>query len=239
MPKIELLEVRPKRKYVRKAKKEEELENIVEKLDNLILKPKEEEEKELCNDFKKIKISKKIVFSNNDFPNQNDIKKEEEIKIPILRVSPKIVPEVPKNQIEFIPIEEYTFDKEINIYISYVYEEDMSKTFNKYIFYTRVLKNGSGHIECVLEKPPNYMKYKGSEEIITLKENVKLHIIKYKVEKMKYGKECIENLENNFKRKYDMSTFEYDFCQLKMKNMNIQENKYYIKYDGKNISFKI
>ncbi len=239
MPKIELLEVRPKRKYVRKATKKDEVENIVQELDNLILEPKETiQEEEICNNFKKMKISKKIVFSNNDFP--NIISSNPEPKIPILRIPTPIVKEIPKNQIEFIPLKEYNFDKKVDIYLSYVIEKDMSKSFDKYVFYTRILKSGSGYIECSLTKPSKYFKYKIDEEkSIELKENVTLHIIKYNVEKVKYGKECYENLENHLKRKYDSNIFDYDFCQLKMKNEDITFNKYFIYYDKKYISFDI
>ncbi len=237
--KLETLQGKPKRKYVRKNKENAEVKeeyNIINDLDNEI-------NENLSKCIKKIKLNEEeneIIITNfkeNKNENLDMIQNNVELISSINRSKPIYVQKVYYNP-NVINVKDYEFMIPINVYLYYV-SERVSKNVIKYILYTHVTKKVDHHILCPTIKPSDYNAKESNikkEEIITLAPNVTLYVREYNQTKRNY---TIENCNNSLNRKRKIGDlFDYDFCQLHLEILESKhKNSYIFEHENKYFSF--
>jgi hypothetical protein len=251
--KLETLQGKPKRKYVRKNKENEEViqivqlevneeYNIINDLDNEINENLSKCVKKMkLNENENEKSNQKQIFINNFKENKNEnldiIQNNVELISSINRSKPTYVEKVYYNP-NVINVKDYEFMTPINVYLYYV-SERISKNVIKYILYSHVSKNVDHHILCPITKPNDYNAKESNikkEEIITLAPNVTLYIREYNQTKRNYS---IENCNNSLNKKRKIGDlFDYDFCQLHLETLESKhKNSYIFEHENKYFSF--
>ncbi len=271
--KLETFQGKPKRKYIRKVKNEDILNNniqsylqnenienndedIMNNLDNLI---KKNEEEELSNGIKKMRLndniqfSEKVLFENENTKNENiKVQLKEEIKnLNNIQHNIEIISTINRAKItkvekvyynpNVINVQNYEFMTPINVYLYYV-SERISLNVTKYIIYTHNYKKIDHHILCSTNKPFEYKEDKSNvnkSEVIQLTHNVTLYVKEYIQNKRDYSyKNCQEVLNKKRKKEVIENSFDYDFCQLYLDCLsNNHKNSYIFEYENKYFSF--
>ncbi len=240
--KLEEFKAKPKRKYVRKNLNEninsyninsveedtKREEDIINHLDNIINKDKDEDEN-LCKSLKKMKIEEDNISKvENNFEILTTINRAKISKREVLYYNPNV-----------INVNNYEFLSNVKVYLYYV-SEKLGTNVIKYLFYSHIHKHIDHHIICAHnEIPPNpkCKVFKIIEEEVILNKNVTLYVKEFCSHKQNYTYEmCNNNL--NRKRKKDID-FNYEFCQIYLNSvLNNHKNSYVFEYDGKYISFE-